>query len=286
MANFLAVTDRGGHFYAVHAAPGVSSALRPLLFPDAALAEDESDVEAEILQHANKSIIERWGAVIGSPEALRLGCGDLVPTLENVCNTLGPDLLVMGRGERADLGALGMVSRAMLDRAAWPIMIARQTPPDVEINTIHVAIDLTRDSVALLELGLQLAVRHGATVTPVAVATTGSGGDHARLWGESTNPPGKIRKMMQQYVTRVTGALDVGFAAERELSDVLLEAELVNGDPGEIICEMSEAADLVIIGKNRSAGGRGLGRVAEHVARFADAHVIVVPTEARIDTPS
>ncbi|MFT4704509.1 MAG: nucleotide-binding universal stress UspA family protein, partial [Bradymonadia bacterium] len=125
-----------------------------------------------------------------------------------------------------------------------------------------------------------------ATVTPVAVATTGSGGDHARLWGESTNPPGKIRKMMQQYVTRVTGALDVGFAAERELSDVLLEAELVNGDPGEIICEMSEAADLVIIGKNRSAGGRGLGRVAEHVARFADAHVIVVPTEARIDTPS
>lgn len=282
-AGTLARVKQGDTLFYAHAAGRIPAAMEDVLFPYACLGDDAEAVRAAVLQAAARALASRWGKeMVGQPrDVLRVGYGGAVEGVLEVARAIGPDILLLGPSSGDTPGHVGPDAHAILTRAPWSVWLARARDTAPTIRNVMVALDLTPDSPHLLTTALRLAEQHGATLHPVSVAPHGGVGDHAQVTGPVREMHGKTRKSMEQLDTRVVASMSLHFPEERQLAERLKPNTLVQGDPAEELCRAAAEleADVIVIGRRQSRNGRGLGRVAEHVARHADCDVWVVPTE-------
>ena len=281
-ASTLARRNRGGTLFVAHAVGQMPAVMEHTLFPYACLGDDAEAVRAHLLQRAATVLNERWGKLWDAPAAdiLRVAYGHPAEAVMDIARALGPDLLVVGHGAGARNGALGPVGGELLERAAWPVWITRERTEPLAIRTVLVALDLTPDAPHLLTEALRLAEAHGAALVPIAVAPRTAEVDHAKVTGPPRDLGGKTLKQMEQYATRVIASMTLRFPEERQLTERLRDTLFVTGDPAMAICDAAaeHQADVVLIGRRRSARTAGLGRIAEAVARHAPCDVCVHPT--------
>lgn len=254
--------------------------MRDVLFPYACFGDDEVAIEAELIQHAGKRLVRALKAEIGPEfrDLLRVGYGEPVATLGRIGAELGPDLIVTHRPSDLRDGGLSTLAEGLLRRAHVPLLLAREVAKDAAIRSIGVACDLTLESRALIEWALRWAEPLGATVTPFAVSTTPTVGDHAGLWGEARPLSKRSRSGMEKLDVQLRSTLELEFPHKRALEERLQATELLSGDPAEVLLEAAAECDLLVVGRARPGRPAGtMGRIAHALAQRAPMHVALIP---------
>ena len=281
IADQFATRARGGRLYVTHVVPAMPDAMRDILFPYACFGADEVDIEAELIQHAGKRAVQTLKGTYGPDlrDALRVGYGPHNDTADAMLAELGPDVVVAHRPDDLRLGLLSREADALVRRARVPVVLAREVSSDAaEIRSIAVAYDLTLESRTLLETAIRWASRMGAQVTPIAVASSPTVGDHAGLWGEAKPLSKRSRGSMEKLDLQWRSTMELEFPQKRELEERLNDTVLLAGDAVDAVLEAASAADLLVVGRARPGRPAGsFGRVASALASRAPMHVAVVP---------
>lgn len=284
---------------AVHAVRPMAKHLRNVLFPYAALGEDDREFEAELLEEARGELARYFGVdgnlskrFLREPE-LRFG-----HPREEVTRWAGEhpaDLVVLGAfGEGGSfVGGLGSTTRRFLQAATQPVAVVRDFDPRPKVRKILVAVDLGKETQEVLRVALGFALQQGASVEMLHVIPSPLIHDTNGILKKALKySPEKVmessRKTINALFERAVGALELPFAfreaAKTHLSTLMIES----GDPGEVIAQRAYDGgyDLLVVGANnrQPPGKRSLGRVAERVLVEAGAHVMVVPA-SRARTP-
>lgn len=193
------------------------------------------------------------------------------------------DLIIMGTHGRRGLNRLlvGSVTEAVMRQAPCPVLAVRNSnATTAEVNTMLVPLDLSEQSLHAWAYARKLARACDARltllhVTDVELLPSMSGAlPHAPH--VSTELAAWTRDEAEQLVKE---ALQEGIAATYMLA---------SGDPGNVICQQAQRADLVVMTSHGRVGLDRLllGSVAETVMRQAPCPVLVVrPTLKKQQQP-
>lgn len=284
-ADVFATAVPGSTRFAVHAVEDITPELHPVLFPYACVGDDVEALRAELERHAFDrlcgQVSNAWKG-LAARDVVRVSCGAPADTLLATANTLGPDILLMAasNAEVQQPGMLGSVTLRCLHRAVFPVLVVRQSSGTAP-RRIAVGMDLTANSRNLLERALRMAHPFGAQVLPVSVLPSVDALDHAEVLPRgSSSIPGKVKKEVERRMQQLLSQVDLPFAVESQTGELLLPPVFAQGDPAEELIAHAAAADadIILVGRGKpGAPVARLGRVAEHVARHASCHVLVVP---------
>ncbi|MEU7872090.1 universal stress protein [Dactylosporangium sp. NPDC049140] len=182
----------------------------------------------------------------------------------------GADLLVVGtRGRHRAAGAvLGSVSQQVAMHSACPVAVVRGRPdPD---GGVLVGVDDSASAVAALRLAFAEAGRRGADLVAVRAIETPLAPPALGLPPLLYDIAEAGRAMSAEAATRV------GEEARRH-HGVPWEFHGVAGDAGEMLCERSARARLVVVGSRGHGGVAGLllGSVGLRLLQHSDCPVLV-----------
>jgi nucleotide-binding universal stress UspA family protein len=200
-----------------------------------ALPEDDEATGA-----ADAAALARAAAAAGRPVESRLLAGDPFHTLLAEIERCDASLVVVGTHDRSRaVGiALGSVSTHVLHDAPCSVLVAREVDPSAWPRAIVAGVDGSPESAAAAAAARVVADRTGASLRVVVAA----GDPHADVEAAALQAPD---------VERLPGrALD-------ELHD------------------LSEAADLLVVGSRRLRGLHSLRSVSERIAHEARCSVLV-----------
>lgn len=215
----------------------------------------------------------RFFAVAGAEGTRRDACAlaaALAERGEAVTDPDRADLIVAGS---APDGAPGRVAvdpseRALLEGAACPVAVAPRGLAErdgYELRRIDVGLDGGRGAAAALDTAVRLALDHGARLRLIAVA--GLDFDRAgRTRGADPRERGRLAHRLSQATEGLVG--------------VLVETELREGLPDQILVGLARDADLLVLGSRASYGNAGrtvIGTVAARVLRSSPVPVLLVP---------
>lgn len=276
-----------------HAVDPLQAHVRDVLFPYAPLGEDEVEFEYELLQASRRRVREHLSLEgrdkDGLPEPrVELGRpGDLIP---EIARTTPADLIVMGAFGQGGVypDALGCVTERMLRSARQPVLLVRDYDPKPAIRRITVACDLTRSSTEVLLAALMLALATGASlellyVVPDPLALDTNQVLKSLLKFDRNSVVKRARSRVDPLFDRLRDSLEVPFAVQSEVEQLLGRRKIVVGDPAEAILERAHqvSSDLIVLGSQKAdrTGRAQLGKIAHTVARRAPTHVMVVPVD-------
>ncbi len=263
---------------------------RRVLFPYAALGEDDVEFEHELVDTARELLLAHLEL---DPRADDLGrfnleFGPLGETLgEHIRNT-GPDLVIMGAfGEGgAQPNVLGSSAEKLLRTSAGPVVLVRDYTPRPSIDHIVVAVDLTSTSTDVVTRALGFAMQIEATLEMVYVLPDPLSQDTnkllaARLDFDAARLLERSRSKIEALFDRMVNHIEVTFPEQRRAHELLANRKVIVGDPAGAIVDHADSvgADMVVVGAHnaQSRSRRQLGRVAWTVARTTPTHVMVVP---------
>jgi nucleotide-binding universal stress UspA family protein len=187
--------------------------------------------------------------------------------------TCEADLIVMGTHGRRGLNRLlaGSVTEEVMRHAPCPVLAVREgTAEGASIDTVLVPLDLSEQSLQAWTYARTLAAAYDARLTLLHVTD-----------GELVPATLSVRP----YVPHLGGEVVAWTREEaerlvREARDDGLQAQyvLASGDPGVVICQQAQQADLVVMTSHGRTGLDRLlmGSVAETVTRNAPCPVLVV----------
>jgi len=176
------------------------------------------------------------------------------------------DLLVVGSAHRGTVGRvlLGDDAQAALDGASCAVAVAPRGGLRADAwRTIAVGDDGSAESAVALSSARRLAARLGATVRACAVVG-----------------PSSLR---YREVSRADSSDAIArreFAERRRLERYAgVEADVLRGDPGEALAELSDEVDLIMIGsRGQGPWGRLItGSTGAYLARHASCPVLILP---------
>ena len=283
----------------VHALGPISGYLRKVLFPYAALGEDDREFEAELMEEARGQLEQYFGIdeklakrFLSDPE---LGFGHPREEVARWAGQYDADLVVLGAfGEGGRyVGGLGSTIRRFLQVTMQPVVIVRDFDPRPKVRKILVAVDLGKESQEVLGKALGFALQQKAKVEMLHVLPSPLVHDTNRILKKALKyDPEKVlessRRTINALFERAVGALELPFAFRDAAKNHLNTLRIESGDPGEVISRVAYEGeyDLVVVGANnrQTPGKRSLGRVAEQVLVEAGAHVMVIPASRR-ETP-
>ncbi|GAA2366767.1 universal stress protein [Dactylosporangium salmoneum] len=238
---------------------GLAEAARELA--DALVADWGRDAEAAV-----PGVDVRPAAVLGHPADVLLGVADEA------------DLLVVGtRGRhRAASAMLGSISQQVATRASCPVAVVRgRAEPD---GGVLVGVDDSASSGAALRLAFAEAERWGTELIAV------------RAIEPPLTPPALGLPPVLYDTAEAARALSESAAARvaetgREHPGVPWEFHGVTGDAGDVLCERSGRARLVVIGSrgHRGLAGLLLGSVGLYLLQRAECPVLVAHAEPRAE---
>lgn len=201
-----------------------------------------------------------------SPERVTAAVVTTDVATELVAAAHDAQLLVLGSTVRHETVAalVGSVARHCTEHAPCPVVLVRPDAPLSGDGRIIVGLDTSLGGAEALKWAVAEGARRGSAVTAVFAydEPTGPGGVEAKRTAEDE---------LEMSVRSVVG--------HRELP-VHLDAKVVAGEPGDVLAQSAEGADLLVVGhRRRGAVARALlGSVSRHCARTASCPVVVVPT--------
>jgi nucleotide-binding universal stress UspA family protein len=174
-------------------------------------------------------------------ESTELLAGDPVPCLLEEIERIDATLIAVGpRGHSRAAGMiLGGVATELLHEAPCSVLFARKPQFDEFPSSILVGVDGSEQSLAARAIAQSLSERFGAELVTIAA----SGGKSIDL---------------------------------EALHDADPDAVVDPGRPVETLVELSNEADLLVVGSRGLHGPRALGSVSERVAHRAPCSVLVV----------
>jgi nucleotide-binding universal stress UspA family protein len=186
-------------------------------------------------------------------------------------------LLVVGaRGLGRFRGALlGSVSQRVVQHARCPIAVIRgAVPSDSTPRRIVVGIDGSEPSQRALQWALEEARASGATVDAVLSWQPIIGGEPFLAAGVDRT---EVETHEREVLDRAVGQVDEGGLTQP------VQRILVQGDPGAMLLETAQGADLLVVG-SRGRGGFAellLGSVTQKAICHAPCPVVVIPDANR-----
>lgn len=139
---------------------------------------------------------------------------------------------------------------------------------------ITVGIDASKDSIRALDWALDEARLRGAELELV----------HAYVTPDYIALPAVVTLPSDEELRKAADAvLDEALAAVGDTSDVSVIRTLRSGGAAAVLCEVSEGADLLVVGARGLGGFRGLllGSVSHQVVAHSPCPVVVVTPEGR-----
>ncbi len=275
----------------VHGVAPMSQSVRDVLFPYAALGEDDREVEAELIEAARERLNDRFDL----DGKLTVAIGASHEVILERARTLDVEMIAIGAFGEGGVSpdGLGSTSRRVVASATRPVALIRDFGGRPKVRRILAAVDLSRYSKGVLEVALSVAAELGATVDVLHVVPSPAQYDTDWLLErelevapqqlfESVEP--KARALLQELM----GGLDVPMS-RRIAVEQAMGSEMVGfGDPGREIAQAAHdgAYELVVVGRGArgDAAGGGPGRVASTVMVEAAAHILVVPRRSE-NTP-
>jgi len=169
-------------------------------------------------------------------------------------------MLVLGSRGRGGLAGLlaGSVSAAVAAHAHCPVVVVREDQgAGAPEDPVVVAVDDTPAAPAALDFALAEAAARAAGVVAVRVWNPSSAWEHSG-WDDSS------RETAERH------ALEASLRGWPEkYPTVPISARVIAGDPGRVLTEVSEGAQLIAVGAH--------GTVSQHVLHHASCPVAVVP---------
>ncbi len=261
-----------------HEVEGLGEVHRELLYPYAALGEDDRGFEQAVLGAGKRLVMERLGLD-----------GWRGPAIQEV--------VVRGRGQggwrafledqAVDLAVITDPHRRALEEGRVPVAVVRgyETEPRVErvLIVLEVEADEARDR-EVMDVGLEMARRWGATVEVLGVV-------HA----PSVQRSSMVRRVLpvdrQGLQEQLAGAVQGRWEALVEamgIGDVAGVPEKIAvavGDGASVVGEQAAAvgADLVVVGRGEARRGSALGmsRMSAAIVDEVGRHLVVVPPRHR-----
>jgi len=186
-------------------------------------------------------------------------------------------LLVLGahgRGGLKDL-LLGSTAARVLEQASVPVVVVRETAATGEPGPapdVVVGLDGSPPSLRALRHGWEEAALRGTGVTAV----------HARATPEHPPLPASETHDLTNWSFLGSSALaamvEWTATASQRFPDVQLTRRMVDGPPDEVLVDMSQQAELLVLGSRGRGGlaGRMLGSVSQRVVHRARCPVAVL----------
>lgn len=280
----LLAKDVPSMLHTVHVVEEMSAAMQRYLFPYACFGDDHDAVVSDMLSAGRAAMRRRFkGQKEFDDRFLRVVYGRVADRALKELETLGPDLVVVGASssEHPEIGVVGKNASRIARRARTPVLVVREKIVR-PYRRMGVAVDLGRDSASLLGAGIDFAHQRGASLVPIHVLPTMASRDHRALESSAKETLSeKAKRDLDRRYNQILSSLSLPFPVQQDVQEVLQQAQLQQGDPGEGLVEYCRAADidLLIMYRCRSSSGSGLrlGRVAEYALRYAPCDVLVLP---------
>lgn len=209
-----------------------------------------------------------------------------VPAILDRSSMWHPDLIVLGSHGRSCIGhlLLGSVSLEVLSHATCPVRIGRSRHVvDISPVRILVGTDGSQDSAHAVDLLAARSWSEGATVSVVAVM------DLRQFIPSKDLAPTLLDDLFASENAerdRLQRAVDDACASLRK-SGLLVQGEVVDGDPGKVLLDRAEkwGADSIVLGARGVSGLQRfvLGSVSYAVCARAHCSVEVARTAAATD---
>lgn len=281
----------------VHAVPPFSPYLRRVLFPYAALGEDDREFEAEILEAAQQELA-RYFEIDGKlrkrfiDEPL-VEFGPPRGQVERWVSRFDVDLVALGAfGESgAYTGGLGSTARRLLQVSTKPVALLRDYEARPRIRRILVGLDLGMQTAEVLRVALGIAIQQSAHLELLHVIPSPFVYDtnqllERELHFKPNEVEKKIRPRLDAHFERALQSLKIPFAFKEEVEKRTGNLVIRSGSPASELAAMAYDGefDLVIVGANnrQSSASRSLGRVASEALRQVPTHMIVVPPRREV----
>lgn len=270
--------------------------VRNVLFPYAALGEDDVEFEHELIEAARTHML---GHLEVDPDKdqdiadLTMQIGPVKDTLGERIRSVGPDMVVMGAFGEGGVqpNVLGSTAEKLVRAVTRPIVLVREYDPKPSIDHIVVAVDLTSRSTDVVAKALGFALQVGATLELVYVLPDPLTQDTNKILArtldfDATKILERSRSKIEALFDRMVNHVEVVYPEQESARELLQHRKVIVGDPPKVIVDHADEvdADLIVVGghNTQSASNRQLGRVAWTVARTAPTHVMVVPPEREV----
>jgi nucleotide-binding universal stress UspA family protein len=228
---------------------------------------DPDEMDARIEDSIRQICEQELGAAAAQVRIASLH-GDATGALVDAARRDDADLLVVGSrglgGFRSLL--LGSVGRTVLEHAPCPVAIVRDETPLGGAAPIMVGVDRSDAAGGVVAWAAATAPALEAEILLV----------HAYRPGQSELPPriaDELRSAAQAALDRAAGSV--------EDAGVPVRAEMVDGDPREVLIEIAERErPRILVTGTRSTGGLAgvlLGSVATYLAQHVPGVLVVVP---------
>ncbi|MFP4600719.1 MAG: universal stress protein [Persicimonas sp.] len=264
---------------------------RSVLFPYAALGEDDVEFEHELIDTAREQLLAHLQLDPEADEDLghfNLEFGPLGETLGAHIRNTGPDVVIMGAfGEGgARPNVLGSSAEKLLRTCTGPVVLVRDYTPRPSIDHVVVAVDLTSTSTEVVARALGFAMQVEASLEMVYVLPDPLSQDTNKLLAghldfDAAHILERSRAKIEALFDRVANHIEVAFPKQRQAHELLANRKVIVGDPASAIVDHADSAgaDMIVVGAHnaQSASRQQLGRVAWTVARTTPTHVMVVP---------
>ncbi len=277
------------HLQLAHAVEAMPPYIRSVLFPYAALGEDDRRFEAEIVESVraelrhyfeiDDELAERF---VDEP-AVEFGFGK--EWIERWAGQFDVEMIVVGAFGKQGVftGGPGSTSRRVAATASKPVALVRDYDPVPTIARILAAVDLGTDTKEVLDVAVGLAADLGAELEIMHVIASPFVDDARGLVKrcvavdeaeieEQVRP--SLTALMQEFVDEI----EIPFSAQTG-DGAPIEKQLMRyGEPAREIAEEVQQGefDLVVIGRGRD----GLGRTASAVMADVPRHLVVVPGDS------
>lgn len=243
--------------------PGALAQI-PSAYADNARAEAEAWVAAGVAaaREAAPGVTVSGEAVLGAPSAV----------LERASESAR--MVVVGSRGRGGLASvlLGSVSRHVATHAASPVAVVRGRSRGPARRRVVVGVDGSAAANAALGFALEEAAIRDVGVLAVRVYPPNHPPTaHPPVTTESVDP---VQRRQNEYQF----LLDDVASWRRRRPDVPIECVAIEGHPGEVLTDLSETAELVVVGKH-GHGGLGnlfVGSVGRHLLHHSQSPVLIV----------
>ncbi len=295
LAMAQSLSDPPPRLQLAHVLEGWTPTMRRVLFPFAAMGEDEVQFEHALTQEAGAALQqhldiarfddERW---LSAP-LIRMG--NPKEEIAALLRAQPCDLIVMGAcGEHGVAPeTLGSIARCVLRHATQPVLLTRDHTRRPKLRHILCAVDLSTRSHEVVSAALGLAISTGSSLELMHVLADPLGDDpHHMLRGQVKFNPQQVldrsRDKLDALFERAIDAVAVPFEHKKRAAHLLRQRHVIVGDVSRALLERADAtdADLIVVGSRdlQRTPAPAMGRVCWAVAHRSTSHVLVVPIEA------
>lgn len=264
---------------------------RRVLFPYAALGEDDVEFEHELCEVARDLITAHYDLderTLGAPMAVRMG--QLRQELPAMLSRIDADLIVMGAFGEGGVSpeSLGSTATTIVRHAIQPTLLVREYTHKPQIKSIICALDLSPQSSEVLKAALGLAVRAEADleiiyVLPDPLAQDTNNLLRSQLKFNRKQLIDKSKDKIDALFERALQSIEIPFPHRATVEKLWQRRRILCGDPSKEIIAHADAsgADVIVVGSRniQNSPNHQLGQVCWSITRRATCHVLVVPLE-------